>query len=78
MPPLQQAFFWTISQGTQGAKTSGTLSFLLILLSFREKYVEFSKYVEFFERILSFSYKKSLVFLRNPLSLFNTALHFTK
>ena len=31
--------------------------FLLILLSFQEKSVEFSKNVEFFERILSFSYK---------------------
>ena len=30
---------------------------MLILLSFREKSVEFSKNVEFFERILSFSYK---------------------
>ena len=34
---LTQAFFWTISQGTQGAKTSGTLSFFAYFVEFSRK-----------------------------------------
>ena len=58
---IVQAFFWTISLGTQGAKTSGTLSFFAYFVEFKKNLLSFRKMLSFLREYWVFP-TKTLIF----------------